>query len=51
MSYANVIMYGAVLPSYRKPGSQDKEEEKQDIVKADDPDNKERVRQFLEQIE
>lgn len=52
MSYANVIMYGAVLPSYRKPkdGTEGKQEE-QDIVKADDPTNRERVRKFLDSIE
>ena len=50
MSYVNVIMYGAVLPSYnRSKNTGSKEEE--DVVKADDPNNRERVRKFLDSIE
>lgn len=49
MSYANVVMYSAVLPSYnRKDG---KNGEKQDVIKADDPRNRDKVRQFLDRIE
>lgn len=51
MSYTNLIMYGAVLPSYRKPKDGTGNKEEQDIVKADDPNNRERVRKFLESIE
>lgn len=47
-----MTLYGSVLPSYSKKdsdkGSAGKEQE---VVKADDPNNKERVREFLEQIE
>jgi len=49
MSYANVIMYSAVLPSYRK-GSKDGQG-KQDIIRADDPRNRKKVREFLDSIE
>lgn len=55
MSYVNVIMYGAVLPSYhsKKDGSKgiDRNGKEQEIVKADDPKNRERVRKFLDEIE
>nr|DAU88906.1 MAG TPA: hypothetical protein [Caudoviricetes sp.] len=46
MSYANVIMYSAVLPSYnskKKDGAAN-----QKVIKADDPRNKEEVRKFFE---
>ena len=46
MSYANVIMYSAVLPSYnskKKDGDTN-----QKVIKADDPRNKEEVRKFFE---
>lgn len=55
MSYVNVIMYGAVLPSYHSKKDSDKGINKggkeQEIVKADDPMNRERVRKFLDEIE
>lgn len=52
VSYANLIMMGATLPSY----SNEKEKMKnkggrQDVIKADDPRNKERVRAFFNSIE
>lgn len=46
MSYANVIMYSAVLLSYnskKKDGAAN-----QKVIKADDPRNKEEVRKFFE---
>ena len=46
MSYANVIMYSAVLPSYnskKKDGAAN-----QKVIKADDPRNREEVRKFFE---
>lgn len=52
MSYVNMIMYGAVLPSYHsKKDGNGKDEQEQEVVKADDPKNRERVRKFLETIE
>ena len=55
MSYANMVLYGAVLPSYRhkdggKNGGSEKRK-KQEIIRADDPRNKEKVRQFFDSIE
>jgi hypothetical protein len=41
MSYANVIMYGSVLPRYGD------KEGKGDVIKADDPQNREAVRGIL----
>lgn len=42
MSYANVIMYGSVLPSYNS-----KKEKKEDSINADDPKNKDKIRTIL----
>lgn len=50
LSYANMILLGAVLPSYnpdRKSGKGDK----QDVIKADDPANRGALRTFLENCE
>jgi len=47
MSYANLIMYGAVIPSYNR--NKDKPEEKgQKVIRADDPNSREEVRKFFE---
>lgn len=48
MSYANLILYGAVIPSY-KP--KDKTGKHKNVIKADDPRNRDKVRKFLESIE
>jgi hypothetical protein len=46
MSYANVIMYSSVLPSYNskndKPGKHGK-----NVINADDPKNKDAVHKIL----
>lgn len=47
MSYANVIMYSAVLPSYSSK-KKDGAGHNQKVIKADDPSNKEEVRKFFE---
>ena len=53
LSYANMILYSAVIPSYK---SRDKKDgggdgkKKQEEIKADDPSNKEKVRKFLDEI-
>ena len=49
LSYVNMIMYGAVLPSYSSKKTSDKSDK--DIVKADDPKNRDKVRKFLETID
>lgn len=49
MSWANTIMYGAVLP-----GSGDKKKDKgseKEIVNADDPRNKEKVKSIIQGYE
>lgn len=51
MSYVNLIMYGAVLPSYKKPKDSVEGKKDEEIVRADDPANRERVRKFLDSIE
>lgn len=49
MSYVNMIMYSAVLPSYSSKKASDNSDK--DIVKADDPNNRDKVRKFLETID
>lgn len=50
MSYVNLIMYGAVIPSYN--GSKKKNgnggDKEQEVVKMDDPRNRERIRQIFD---
>lgn len=49
MSYANVIMYSAVLPSYDAKKKKDgKNREPQKVIKADDPSNRDEVRKFFD---
>ena len=45
-----MIMYGATLPSYNKDkdGKKPSGEQQQEVVKADDPKNRERVRAILD---
>ncbi|MBR5282849.1 MAG: hypothetical protein IKU22_08745 [Alistipes sp.] len=49
MSYSNVVLYGAVIPRY-KPKDKDGKKE-QDIVKVDDPRNREKVRKIFESFD
>jgi hypothetical protein len=44
-----MIMYGAVIPSYSS--SKADKAEKHDVIKADDPRNKERVKAFFDSID
>lgn len=48
MSYVNMVMYGAVIPSYN-PDAKDKKPE-QEQIKADDPNNREKVRKILDSL-
>jgi hypothetical protein len=48
MSYANMVLYGASLPTYHSKS--DKESDK-DTINADDPANKQKVREFLDSID
>jgi hypothetical protein len=43
MSFANITLYGSVLPSYG--GKKDKD--KDDVIRADDPKNKGAIRNLL----
>ena len=42
MSYANIVLYSASLPTYRGKGEKDDE-----VIQGDDPRNKERLRAIL----
>lgn len=47
-----MILYGAVLPTYEKPKKADNNGGgKQDIIKADDPANRDKVRKLIESFE
>jgi len=42
MSYANMILYSSVIPSH-----DDESEGKEDVMNADDPRNKEKIKEIL----
>jgi hypothetical protein len=46
MSYANVIMYGSVLPSYDSRKDKAGKHEK-NVINADNPKNRDAVRKIL----
>lgn len=48
MSYANVVMYSAVLPSYKTDKDGKKSDTGQKVLRADDPSNKAEVQKFFE---
>jgi len=54
MSYVNVIMYGATLPVYdskRKDRRGGGSSSGQEVIKADDPANRARVRQLIDSFD
>ena len=51
LSYANMMLYSASLPTYRKPKNKDKTGQRQETIDAGDPRNKDKVRAFLNQME
>ena len=54
MSYPNMILYSASLPSFKKPPKQDGKTDnsgaKQETINAGDPNNKDKVRALLDSI-
>ncbi len=50
MSYVNVLMYGAVLPSYKSNKKEKLKENNHHVVKADDPRNKDILKDFFKTI-
>lgn len=44
MSYVNMVMYGKVLPHY---GDKKEEKKGEEVINADDPKNRDKVRQIL----
>lgn len=53
MSYANMVMYGATLPSYKhKADDKDgKKRKRQKAIKVDDIRNRERIKSIFEQFD
>lgn len=52
MSYANLTLYGASLPTYKSPKDKKKGKgEKHENIDAGDPKNKDKVRAFLDSID
>jgi hypothetical protein len=49
MSYVNLVMYGAVIPSYNS--KRNKDGKAQEVIMADDPRNRDKVKQFFDSIE
>lgn len=50
MSYANMVLYGATLPSYRGKADNSGGKSRKPI-KADDPANREKVRRIFESFD
>lgn len=52
LSYANLVMLGATLPSYdRRRGHEDRHARGEETIDASDPRNRERVRDILNSID
>lgn len=52
MSYPNLILYGASLPTYKSPkDKKGKDGKPQEHIDAGDPRNKDKVRAFLDSID
>lgn len=51
LSYANLTLYGASLPSYKSPKDKKDKGDQQENIDAGDPKNKEKVRAFLDSID
>lgn len=53
MSYANMVMYGATLPSYkRKEDDKDeKNRKRQKAIKVDDIRNRDKLKKIFEQFD
>ena len=49
MSYENFLLYSAAIPSYniKKKGGKDGQIEKDKVIKADDPKNKDLVKAII----
>ena len=50
LSYANLILLGATLPSYDPDRKKRTPQGDQEVVRADDPRNKDKVRQFFNSV-
>lgn len=44
-----MVLYGAVIPSYRN--KKDEDVKKQEVINADDPSNRDKIRQVLDSID
>lgn len=55
MSYVNTLMFGSVLPTYdpdkHKKNAAKKPVQVQDVLRVDDPNNRDKVRKFLDSIQ
>nr|DAW59675.1 MAG TPA: hypothetical protein [Caudoviricetes sp.] len=49
MSYSNLVLYGASLPTYSSSKDKNKGRNRdEEIIKADDPRNNDRVQAFID---
>lgn len=53
MSYANMVMYGATLPSYKRKENDkdDKSRKRQKVIKVDDIRNRKKIKSIFEQFD
>lgn len=47
LSYANMIMYSAVIPRYR--GRKDKQKVEEEVLNGDDPKNRDRINALFDE--
>jgi hypothetical protein len=50
LSYANLILLGATLPSYDSEKNKKSSRGDGEVIKADDPKNREKVKQFFNSV-
>lgn len=48
MSYANTVLYGRTLPSYGTKKDRKKKGGRQEVIRMDDPKNRDRIKQLLD---
>lgn len=50
LSYSNMILFGAVLPSYQSKEDKEKMKQAQDVIKASDVKNNDKVKDLISKM-
>ncbi len=51
MSFQNMLLYSSVIPSYKPSDEDGKNKKQQETIKADDPKNKQRIRDIIDSLD